>query len=375
MKIFNIPIRVEWSWLLVLTLVVWSLSAVVFPAYCSGHSISEAKYWTMGLVGALGLFASILFHEISHAIVAKRYGVPIKKITLFIFGGVAEIVDEPSNSKAEFRMAVVGPLVSYFLSGVFFLMDYFSLQAQLEIEVRAILNYLAWGNFALASFNLLPAFPLDGGRILRSILWSRKKNLLEATRIAAKMGSGFGAVIMALGVLTFLFRNFVGGMWYFLIGMFLREAAAFSYQQTVLKKSLEGEWVARFMNTNPVTVSPELTLKELMDQYLMKHQFKMFPVVENGKLLGCISVRELKKVGQEKWSQSQVRDHLTTVSSKNTVSPATDAKQAFQIMTTEKESRLMVAENQRLVGVLTLKDMLQYLSLIFEFEDTSQEAA
>lgn len=375
MKIFNIPIRLDFSWLFILILVIWSLSSFVFPSYCRDYPVSQSTFWIMGVLGGLGIFGSILFHELSHALVAKKHGLSINRITLFIFGGVAEIADEPPSSKSEFRMAAAGPIFSYLVAAFFFFVEYISKKYDFPISERAVANYLAWGNFVLASFNLVPAFPLDGGRILRAYLWSKKKSLVEATRSASKIGSGFGVALMAMGVITFLFQNFIGGMWYFLLGMFLREAAQASYKQVVLKKSFEGEPVSRFMETNPVAIPSDLSLRDTMDNFFVKYQYRLFPVIRAGQLVGCFRARELKKVPKSNWDVRRVEEYMEPISEKNSVSSKMDAKQALTQMSQQGEDRLLVVEDGTLVGVLVLKDMLNYFALVFEFQEPERAAA
>lgn len=375
MKIFNIPIRLDFSWLFILILVIWSLSSFVFPSYCRDYPVSQSTFWVMGVLGGIGIFGSILFHELSHAIVAKKYGLLINRITLFVFGGVAEIADEPSTSQSEFKMAVAGPIFSYCLSGFFFILEYLSNYFEFPISERAVVNYLAWGNFALASFNLLPAFPLDGGRILRAYLWKRKKSIVEATRVASKIGSGFGFALIGLGVVTFLFRNFIGGMWYFLLGMFLREAAQSSYKQVLIKKSFEGELVSRFMEINPVVVSSVATIQDLVDHFIVKYQHRLFPVVRDGKLVGCFRARDLKKVPRANWRSAYVEDYMEPISEQNSISPTMDAKEALLRMSQQGEDRLLVVEHETLEGVLILKDMLNYFALVYEFQEPERAAA
>ena len=237
-KLFHLlgfEVRVDLSWIIIAALVVWSLSIGLFPYHYRG--LPTRTYWLMGVAGALGLFFSIVFHEFSHSIIARRYGVPMKGITLFIFGGVAEMGEEPSSAKAEFMMAVVGPLSSVCIGLVFFGVSSLGLEWGWAKPVTGVVGYLAYMNGMLAGFNLLPAFPLDGGRMLRSILWGLKRNLRWATRISSGIGSGFGIFLILLGFFQFFKGNFVGGMWWFLIGMFLRNAARSSYQQLLLRKA------------------------------------------------------------------------------------------------------------------------------------------
>jgi Zn-dependent protease/predicted transcriptional regulator len=323
----------------------------------------------MGIVGALGLFLSIIVHEFSHSIVARKYGMPMKGITLFIFGGVAEMGDEPSSPKAEFMMAIVGPLSSIAIALIFYGTYRAGLGGNFKEPVIGVVGYLAYINGILAAFNLVPAFPLDGGRVLRSIIWGVKGDLRKATRISSGIGSGLGILLIVLGVFNILTGNFVGGMWWFLIGMFVQGAAKASYQQLMVRRALEGESLDRFMKSDPVTVNPDLPLDRLVEDYVYKFHFKMFPVVENGdRLVGCVTTKQVKEIPREEWSEKKVGDVAEQCTEENTISTRTDAVKALSAMHQSKNSRLMVVEGERLVGVIALKDMLEFLSLKMDLE-------
>jgi Zn-dependent protease len=324
----------------------------------------------MGIVGALGLFLSIIFHEMCHSLVARRYGMPMKGITLFIFGGVAEMGDEPPSPKAEFMMAVVGPISSIAMGLFFYAIYFLGRQNGWPEPANGVIQYLAYINGLLALFNLIPAFPLDGGRVLRSILWGLKKNLRWATRISSRIGSGFGILLILLGAFQFLSGNFIGGMWWFLIGMFVRGAAKMSYQQLLLRKALEGEPVKRFMKTDPVTVTPSLSVEQLVEDYIYKHHYKMFPVVEDtDTLVGCVTTKQVKEIPREEWGRRKVGQIATECSSENTVDPQLDAIKALSIMSKTGASRLMVTQGNRLLGIIALKDLLRFFALKIELEE------
>jgi CBS domain-containing protein len=221
----------------------------------------------------------------------------------------------------------------------------------------------------LAIFNLVPGFPLDGGRMLRAALWYWKKDLRSATYIASRIGMGFGLVLMIVGGLSFIQGNFIGGMWWLLIGAFLRSAASASYQHLLVRQMLKDKPVSHFMNSNPVTVSPSTTIEELLKDYVYQHYFKMFPVVDNSKLLGCITVEDIKKIPQEKWAHSTVGEVTHPCSTKNTVSPNTNAgKLVASMARPNATARYMVVENDRLVGMVSLKDLREYIALKLELE-------
>ncbi|MGA9756143.1 MAG: site-2 protease family protein [Desulfobaccales bacterium] len=368
-KLLGFEVRIDLSWLVIAVLVTWSLAAGLFPYLYP--KLSRETYWIMGVVGALGLFASIVAHEFCHSLVARKFGMPMKGITLFIFGGVAEMGDEPPTAKAEFMMAIVGPLSSMAIGAVFYLIYRWGQSVGWSTPIIGVIYYIAYINGILAAFNLLPAFPLDGGRVLRSILWGAKDNLRWATRVSSSIGAAFGIGLIFLGVLQFIGGNVIGGVWMFLIGMFLRNAAQMSYQQLLVRKALEGEPVSRFMNANPVTVQDSITVENLVEDYIYKYHYKMFPVMAGEKLVGCITTRQVKEIPREEWSRETIREVADPCSPDNSISPQTDAIKALAMMSQGGISRLMVVDHGRLVGVVTLKDLLDFFSLKVELEEQS----
>lgn len=365
-KLFGFAIRIDFSWLIIALLITWTLAKDLFPHYYEG--LASPSYWIMGIFGALGLFASVVFHELSHSLVARKFGIPMKGITLFIFGGVAEMTEEPPSPMAEFFMAVAGPLSSIVLGLGLFAVRFFGNGLGWSKPILGIFSYLALINLVLAGFNLLPAFPLDGGRVLRSVLWGMKDNIRWATRIASGIGSGFGIGIIFLGALSVFRGNLIGGIWWILIGMFMRGASQMSYQQLVTRRSLEGEKVRRFMVSSPVTVSPSISVEELVEDYIYRYHFKMFPVVKDERLLGCVNVNQVKSIPRHEWSSRDVGQLATHCSKDNTIGPDEDAMKALSLMNSTKASRLMVVEGDRLLGVISLKDMLEFLSLKVDLE-------
>jgi Zn-dependent protease/CBS domain-containing protein len=367
-KLLGFQVRIDMSWIILALLVAWSLSSGLFPLYYK--DLSTSTYWIMGIIGTVGLFLSIVFHEFCHSVVARKYGVPMKGITLFIFGGMAEMSEEPTSAKAEFMMAVAGPISSVLAGLAFYGLLAIGNQAAWISPVRGVLAYLAWINMILAAFNLLPAFPLDGGRVLRSILWGVKKNLRWASRISSRVGSLFGFAMILFGFLSFFRGNFIAGLWWSLIGMFLHSAAKMSYQQLLTRKALEGETVRRFMKEDPVTVPSSARVDELVEDYIYRYHFKMFPVVESsGKLLGCVTTRDVKALPKEEWGKKSVGEIAASCSEANTIRSGEDAVKALSRMSQNSMSRLMVVDDGHLAGVITLKDMLKFLSLKVELED------
>ena len=360
--VFGFTIRLDVSWFIVAVLVAWSLAGAAFPQMAPG--LATGIYWTMGILGAVGLFASVVLHELSHAAIARRFGIEMKGITLFIFGGVAEMTDEPPSPKAEFWVAIAGPIASLLIGGLCL----GAAAVQLPGAAHTVVGYLGYVNVALALFNLIPAFPLDGGRVLRSALWHWKGSLRQATRITSAIGAGFGVVLIGVGVLLLISGAVVQGIWLGLIGLFVRNAAQMSYQQLLLRRVLEGEPVARFMNREPVTVSPAISVQELVEESVYRHHYKLFPVVSNGRLEGCVTTRQIKELPREEWANTPVRQITRSCSSDNSIAPDADAMEALATMSRNQASRLLVVEGSELRGVLALKDLLDFFSMKIELE-------
>jgi Zn-dependent protease/CBS domain-containing protein len=365
-RIFGFAIRADVSWLIILGLVIWSLAAGVFPGELKGRT--TGTYVLMGVLGAMGLFLSIIFHELCHSLVARQFNLPIRSITLFVFGGVSEMTEEPQSAKAEFLMAVAGPLSSGLLAAAFLLIAYAGRHGGWPAEVNAVLQWMGYINAVLAIFNLVPGFPLDGGRVLRSILWYTKNDLRWATRVAAMAGSGFGLGFMALGFLNLVMLNPIGGLWWIVIGIFLRSAARQSYQQVVIRQLLQGEPVSKYMNRNPVTVSPSLSVRSLVEDYIYQYHYKMFPVVRDGRLQGCVSTRDVQRVPREEWDNNAVQSIVNQCAANNTIGPNDDAMKALARMNQNGTSRLLVVDDGNLEGILALSDLLKFLSLKLELE-------
>ncbi len=372
-KLFNLlgfPIYVDLSWFLIVLLITWSLATNLFPFWYDGFE--NATYWWMGLAGAIGLFVSILAHEMGHSIVARQFDMPVRSITLFIFGGVAELSQEPPSAKAEFFVAIAGPIVSVLVAIACFVMAIVA-EARPGTPIVGVLWYLGIINGVLVAFNMIPAFPLDGGRVLRSILWHVHGSLRWSTRITSSIGSGFGLLLILLGVLNFVGGNIVGGMWQFLIGMFLRGAAQMSYQQVLIRRALEGESIDRFMQTNVVTVWPSTTLRELVDDYVYQYHHKMFPVLDQQRLVGCVTTRDVQQVPQDQWAQRTVGEILQPCGNENTTERSADAMQTLARMNQGDVSRLMVVQNDRLEGIVSLKDLMKFIALKVELEEGHPE--
>ncbi|HEY8503356.1 MAG TPA: site-2 protease family protein [Gemmataceae bacterium] len=371
-RMFGIPVYVDVSWLIILALITASL-ANFFPMllqeiYGEPPELSRQTYWLMGLLTALAFFACILLHELGHAVVGRSYGMPIRGITLFLFGGVAELGDEPPSAWSEFWMAIAGPLVTVALVLVLWVLTTVGFQADWSPAVVGALGWLGTINLLVLVFNLVPAFPLDGGRVLRSILWGWTGDLRRSTFWASQAGRLFSWFLIAWAVLLFLGGNWIGGLWLGLIGLFLNQAALGAYQQVLIRQALEGEPVRRFMNPEPITVPPSLSLREWVDDYVYRYHRKTFPVVADGRLTGCIDTRALSEVPRGEWDVRTVGEVMRQDLCPISVGPDADAMKALGQMQRTGASRLLVTEGDRLLGILSLKDLLRFLELKLELE-------
>jgi Zn-dependent protease/CBS domain-containing protein len=366
-RILGFEVKVDWSWLILGALIVWSLSTGLLPAWFAG--LAPSQYWAMGVAGAVGLFFSIVFHEFWHSFIARRFGLDMKGITLFLFGGVAEMGDEPPSPKAEFFLAIAGPVSSVVLAGLLFGASFLLRGAGPVTPVTGILYYLGFLNLVLAAFNLLPAFPLDGGRVLRAVLWGLWDDLRRATRVASSLGAILGAGLMVFGALQFFLGRSAGGLWTLVIGLFVRGAARSSYQQLLLRRALEGVPVRKFMVADAVTVRPATSVEALVEDYIYKYHFKMFPVVEGGELVGCVTLDQVKGLARQEWAAHSVAELARGCSAENTIGPDEDVLKALALMQKTRRSRLLVAEGGRLAGVIALKDIMGYIALKLDLEE------
>lgn len=369
-RIAGFGVRLDPSWFLLAILVTWSL-ARGFPQEVP--DLAREVYWAMGVAGALGLFASVILHELSHAVVARRFDLPIKGITLFIFGGVAEMESEPASARAEFWVAVAGPIASFLIAGGSFAVAIWGAGAGWPQPVVVVWRYLAGINLLLALFNLVPAFPLDGGRVLRSLLWYWKGSLRWATQVSAAVGSAFGVALIVLGVVRVVSGDFVGGMWLFLIGLFLRGAARSSYQHLLLRGVLQGEPVHRFMKRDPVTVQRAMSVRELVEEVVYRHHHKLYPVLDGERLVGCVTTRGIRELPREEWERQSVGAVAEPCDATNSVAPDDDALAALAKMRRSGTSRLLVVSEGRLLGLLTLKDLLEFFSLKVELDPAAAD--
>lgn len=360
-RLAGFDVNLDLSWVFIALLISWTLATGYFPELYPG--LESAAYWSMGVVGAAGLFLSIVLHELSHSVVARRYGIPISGITLFIFGGVAQMEREPPTARAEFMMAIAGPLASLGLSLLFYLWAAFAVVAGMAEPVSGVLTYLALINLIVAVFNMVPAFPLDGGRVYRAWLWGRMGDMVAATRRAALAGQIFGLILIGLGMASLISGHIVGGLWWGLIGLFLHSASRNAITGLEAQKLLEHESVARVMTADPVTVPADTSLREFVERYVYGSFHETFPVMDGSLLAGSIGVADLRGMGRDEWDRFHVRDLMHPLSALNTIGPAEKTETALRKMREGGYSRLLVVDKGELKGIVALRDIMRLLSL------------
>ena len=360
-SIGGIQISIHYTWFVVLGLVVWSLAVKTFPQMYP--DFSRVTIWLVSIVAALVLFVSVLLHELSHSLVANRMGLGIRGITLFIFGGVAHLGKEPDDPGTEFKVAIAGPACSLALAVLFFVAYFVLFLEYGKTPIVAVLEYLWYANAALVVFNLVPGFPLDGGRLLRAILWKRSKDIRRATRIASLFGRGFAILLIVAGLFEIFVTRDLSGIWLVLIGMFLQQAAEGSYQQVLMRNALSGVRVRQTMTTDVVYVGTRLTLVELVESFFFKYRFNSFPVVDGQSLVGMIDLEQVKHVPREEWHAVTVSQVMTPISEELVLRPEDDAVDALTKMLKSGWGMLPVAEGDRLLGILTRRDVMTLLKI------------
>jgi Zn-dependent protease/predicted transcriptional regulator len=378
-KAFGIDIRVDWSWLLIFVLTTWNLGSAFGGLHPDWES---AMTWGVAVVAALLFFASVLVHELAHSLVARARGIPVRSITLFMFGGVSNIQREPRSPGAEFWMAIVGPLTSLVLGGALAWVAgigagppqaVVSNPRQVIAALGPLATLLGWLgsiNFTLGLFNLIPGFPLDGGRMLRSLLWAATDDLRRATRWASWIGQGIAWLMIMAGIgMTFgvrvpFFGTGVGnGLWLAFIGWFLNSASVRSYQRVVVRDILEGVEVKRMMRSCPPTVPLGISISDLVHEHVMKTDDHAFPVMEDGRLVGLVTLEDVRALSREQWDSTFVREIMTPAEELVTVGPEADAAEALNKLMARDVRQLPVLERGSLTGCLRRRDIVKWLQL------------
>jgi len=356
----GIQIRLDYSWFIVFALVLFSLSAGYFPRAYPGQT--TGVYWTTGLIATLLFFFSVIAHELSHSFMAIRSGIKIPEITLFIFGGMARLSEDANDPKTEFKIAIVGPLASFALAFLFWLVR-MSIRGEQPSIIVEMFGYLAWINVALGVFNLLPGYPLDGGRLLRSVWWWKTGSVLRATRVASDWGKGLAIALMIFGGLQIFAGGLIGGVWIILIGMFLRGMAEGTYQELALRKSIEGTRAEDVMIRDVVTAPPELTLRRLISDYFLRYGYRGFPVTENGNVLGVISLADVKDLTAEEHAEKKIVELMKPLSNEMLIRPETPLVEALSRMSSTGLGRVLVMRDNRMLGMVTYTGLLRFLEI------------
>jgi Zn-dependent protease len=362
-KLFSIDgfdVKVDPSWVIIAALVTWSLSQQYFPDALPGYA--QGTYVAIGVVSMLGLFASLLLHELAHSVTARHLGVPIKSITLFLFGGVAELESEPKSALSELWIAIAGPLMSLALAFAFWSLSGTAAMIGIAPAGVAVLSYLAFINLVLALFNMLPAFPLDGGRVLRAYLWHRSGDVLEATRAASRSGTVFAYMLMALGLSALFQGAIVAGLWYILIGGFVLAAARAAYTSQLTNIAFAGHRVSELMARDPITAQPEMTLCALVNEIMLRHNVSFVPVTEGTLILGHIDGSVLASIDRENWANTRVGDVFVGLQDAVMISPDMRLPDLMQRIAKTGQRKFMVVEDHQLQGVITLSDLTAYLN-------------
>jgi Zn-dependent protease/predicted transcriptional regulator len=361
-RIIGIPVRIHYTLWFVLLLIAWSLAEGYMPQHYP--NLGATTYWTIGIVSAIILFVSVFLHELSHSYIAKKNGLPITRITLFFFGGVSEMSGEPKDPALEVRMAAAGPLTSFLiaivLGGFWYLTVLVSRPSPGPLTpIIATLWYAALLNGVLGAFNLIPAFPLDGGRVLRGSLWNRSKNLLSATANATRVSEAISLLMMAVGLFFVVFGDFVNGLWIIFLGWFIRSGAETSLRQTRLTEALAGLRVGDIMTRELLSVSPDASVQQLVSDYFLVHPHGGYPVISNGKLLGVVTMSSVRSIPREKRDFERVSQAMVPFGRTITVSPTTSAIDALHIMAKNGVGRLVVMDGDRIAGMVTRGDLMK----------------
>jgi len=357
-KIWGIPIGLHVSWFLIFGLLSWSLASGYFPE--TYPNLTRSTYLVLALVTSGLFFGSVLAHELGHSFIALREKIPVNGITLFIFGGVAQIAQEPRSSGAEFRIAIAGPIVSLALSAGFGGLWLLNRASPL---VAAPSEYLMRINFILAAFNMIPGFPLDGGRVLRAIVWWFTKNFQRATQVAALSGQVVAFGFIAVGVFTIFQGRFMDGLWLAFIGWFLQNAAASSYAQTTMRNALRGVKVSQVMNRDCTRVPSLISINQLVEDRVLTGGQRCFFVADDGRLEGMLTLKDIAAIPKPKWRFTTTRQAMVPLDRLVHVSPDTELMDALQTMDKSDVAQVPVVEAGELVGTLSRDQVLHYLRL------------
>ena len=358
-RIGGISINIHVSWIVIFVLITWTLAGSYFPQNYPDWPLS--LYWTVGLATSVLFFVSVLAHELAHSFVARARGLPVHDITLFIFGGVSQLSEEPQTPATEFVMALVGPLTSIVLGVCFGAVSF--LAGGISEPLAALGSYLAFINVLLGFFNLIPGFPLDGGRVLRSILWQATGSLQRATRWASLVGQVVAYLFILAGIWQIFTGDWVGGLWIAFIGWFLDNAASSSYRQLTARNLLAGHKVSEAMSRECPQVNAGLTLDRLVSEHMLPTGARCFPVMEGGLVRGLLTLHNIKGVSRDRWATTTVEQVMTPLEGLKRVGPDEELWAAMQNMTADGVNQLPVMDDGRLLGMLGRDNIVSFIRI------------
>ena len=356
-KLFGIDIGLDYSWFIIFIMVTWSLTGHYFPMH---YKWPVAMYLFAGVTTSLLFFASVVAHELGHSFVAIRKGLPVRSITLFIFGGIARIGKEPERPHDEFWIAIAGPFVSAVLGLLFLGLSLFA--STVSEPVTAVAGWLGTINLTLAVFNLVPGFPLDGGRILRSIVWGITGSFQKATKVASTAGEVIAYGLIILGVASFFSGQAVNGIWLVFLGWFLKTAAISSYEQVALQQQLSGVKASSVMMTDCPRLPRDMTLQTLVSDYILRDARRCFPVSENGSVYGIITLPDVKTVPRNMWPLTTVSQAMVPFEQTKKVQPDMDLFKVMELMAAEDINQVPVVENERFLGMISRDRLLNFIA-------------
>jgi Zn-dependent protease len=355
-KIFGIPFRLDFSWFLIFIFVTLMLSMSFFPDSFKGwHS---AYYWIVGIATSLLFFASVIIHELAHSIVSKRTGIPVKSITLFLFGGIAQIGKEATQPKTDLVISIVGPVSSVLLAGIFYGIAY--LFNDRNVYLFALTSYLAYVNLLLAAFNMIPGFPLDGGRVLRAVIWLATGNFLRATKIATTAGYVISIAIIVAGVLIFFVWGYFDGLWLIFIGLFLNSSARATYQQTILRENLKGYTAQDVISRDLPRIPRNINLMDLIEGSVFRSPNKLYLVTDSDSVVGILTLWQIRKVPQRQWSLTSAAHIMTPAEELKTVRPADDASSILEKFDQRQDDIVAVLSEGKVVGIITRQSLFDF---------------
>jgi len=366
-KIFGIEISLDFSWFIIFLLVTWSLASGYFPF--KYPYFTTGTYWVMGTISSLLLFITVLMHELSHSIVANHNGLNIKGIKLFVFGGVAQLKREPQSARIEFDIAIAGPICSFILYFAFKALARFlsiHLDGGMHNPVTAIFSYLSFINIFLGLINLIPAYPLDGGRIFRSLVWAITKDFKKATAIASALGKLFALFLIFNGFMASIRGDF-SGLWYVFIGMFLFSAAKMGYENILIKNALNGVYVRDVMSPYVFTVSSDMTLDKVVEDYVFRYHHSSYPITEGNKIKGMLRSGSILNIPRDKWHTTLATECAEPISKDAIVSPREKVSSVLNRLLEHEITHLLVMEDDKIVGIITRVDIMKLLKFKMEF--------